>query len=257
VIAHVAVINRIIHTHVGIPTLATTHHTSPSHHTMSAPISNDEADDIKVDQSSTDPDPSSLEQSFTASPITATSNHVFDTYADLQSFVTEHATTRGFEVRWRPTGGVEKPTHGGTARCWCSEVPPSADAPAALSSFPPARPRRTSTSMSKASKQMKSGCRWSVCFLRHRDLTYHLTTRELIHNHDLRDASSMSNIDSLRKITPAITKSVRIMINNGMHGVENERRYLEELHGVRIDRDVFHNLINKTKRQLHRRRVGH
>jgi hypothetical protein len=184
-----------------------------------------------------------------ASPadLTATSEHQFDTYVALKKFLISHANAHGFELRWTTTGSEgSSGSHGGTVKCWCADPPPPTDAPAELSSFPSAR-----TSASKATRQIKSDCPWRVSFFRQKNRTYRITSRDLTHNHALLSSSDItSNIDSLRKITPDISMAVRTMISNGMHGVESERRYLQDSLGVTIQRDVFQNLISKTKREL-------
>jgi SOS response regulatory protein OraA/RecX len=217
-----------------------------------------EDNDVKIQPSSSSSSSSSMQAPAPSSlpfEITASTEHVFDSYGDLLSFLEQHAAMRGFEIRWRPTGGENKHQHAGTARCWCANKPPSADAPAAIPSFPPAR-QRSMSSTAKASKQMKSSCPWSVSFFRRQAASstspqqYVITKRELTHNHPLLSTAEMSSIDSLRKVSHALENSVRIMVSNGMHGVESQRRYLEDVNGVRIDRDVFHNLVNRCKRQL-------
>jgi hypothetical protein len=82
-------------------------------------------------------------------------------------------------------------------------------------------------------------------------LQYSMTSRSLVHNHPLQSKVELANnIDSLRNITPAISAQVREMINSGLRGQEPQRRFLQSVHGVSIDRDVFRNLVSRHKREL-------
>ena len=63
-------------------------------------------------------------------------------------------------------------------------------------------------------------------------------------------SSSTTELDSLRNVPTAIKEAVRKMLKSGMHCVESERRFLQEEHEVTITRDVFHNLVKKTKAEL-------
>jgi hypothetical protein len=82
-------------------------------------------------------------------------------------------------------------------------------------------------------------------------LQYSMTSRSLVHNHPLQSKVELANnIDSRRNITPAISAQVREMINSGLRGQEPQRRFLQSVHGVSIDRDVFRNLVSRHKREL-------
>jgi hypothetical protein len=231
---------------------------STSQSTMSLQLhpftSSDEVDIHDVKLPSLVPSTSSSAPPALPFDITATSDHQFVKYEDLVNYVTQHAAARGFKVKWRPTGSEEKAAHGGTVHCWNRAVPPSSDEPAAAPSFPPAR-KRCMTVAAKASKQQKTDCGWRVCFFRRQasggaPQQYALTTRLLTHNHSLLSAAEMNKVDSLRDVSPEMERAVRAMAINGIRNMANARRYLEDMLGVNIDRDVFHNLVGKTKREL-------
>ena len=42
---------------------------------------------------------------------------------------------------------------------------------------------------------------------------------------------------------------LREMMTSGMHCGENQRRFLESQHSLLLDRDLYHNLVKKVKRE--------
>jgi hypothetical protein len=205
--------------------------------------------------SSSSPTSTSASASDDESPlaITHTSTHSFPTYAAVKQFANEHAKLNGFEVRFDPSGGENSKAHGGTIRCWCWKEAPQQVKEEVVSSVPPLRKVHVKTS-ARGGKQIKCGCTWSISFYRNVNGDYVITTdsRHLCHTgHSPLSPSELSaNVDSLRNVTPEIQEQVRSMINSGMRGVEAERRYLMKVHNITIERDVFHNLVKKTKRDL-------
>jgi hypothetical protein len=200
---------------------------------------------------SSSPSSSSSADSDTCLGLTDNSAHCFPTFAALRSWMVNYATTNGFEVRWRASGGEGSAHHGGTIRCWCFEKPPATVKVEVISSTAPLRIVHTKTS-SRGGKQVKCGCDWYVNFYRHADGEYHITTRKLTHSgHEVVNPSALTDhIDSMRNLPTEVQQAVELMIRNGMHGIESERRYLQALHKLTIDREVFRNFVKKTKRQM-------
>ena len=86
--------------------------------------------------------------------LSADNRPVFSTYAELYSYVTQHATARGFEVRQRVSGNQAEGPRNGKLKCWCHRSPLPIDVPPMLSSFPPERvPVLSNTSL--ASGQLR------------------------------------------------------------------------------------------------------
>jgi MULE transposase domain len=183
--------------------------------------------------------------------LTDTSEHLFPSYAALRTWMRDYCTSNGFEVRWNTTGGESSAHHGGNIRCWCYEQPPISVKEEIIPSTKPLRTVHIKTS-SHGGKQIKCGCPWSVSFFRRASGDYAITTRKLKHSgHAVLSPSTLTeHIDSMRNIPTGVEEAVKLMIRSGMHGIESERRYLQELHKVKIDRDVFHNLVKRTKREL-------
>jgi hypothetical protein len=166
-------------------------------------------------------------------------------------WIMDYAKMNGFEVRWKIAGGETSPHHGGKIRCWCYEKPPVAVKEEVVSSTAPLRIVHAKTA-SRGGKQVKCGCDWHVSFFRHSNGNYHLTTRKLTHTgHQVVNPSALaSHIDSMRNLPAEVQQAVELMIRNGMHGIESERRYLQALHKLTIDREVFRNFVKKTKREM-------
>jgi MULE transposase domain len=162
-------------------------------------------------------------------------------------------------VRWRAAGGEESSHHSGTARCWCYHAPPQRVKEEVIPSHPILRTVHTRTSR-RGGKQVKCGCQWAVSFNRlegsdsETDEGRYVVTekRRLTHtgHTPVAPSSSTTELDSLRNVPTAIKEAVRKMLKSGMHCVESERRFLQEEHEVTITRDVFHNLVKKTKAEL-------
>jgi hypothetical protein len=163
----------------------------------------------------------------------------------------QYATANGFEVRWRASGGEASAHHSGTVRCWCFEKPPVAVKEEVIPSTAPLRIVHTKRS-ARGGKQVKCGCDWYVGFNRQAGGEYHITTRKLTHSgHDVVDPSILVNhIDSMRNLPAMVQQAVQMMIRSGMHDVETERRYLQAMHELTIDREVFRNFVKKTKREM-------
>jgi hypothetical protein len=184
--------------------------------------------------------------------ITATSVHRFLSYDALKAFMREHAAAHGFEVRLAAGGGVRSGNHNGSFECWCRDPPPVASTDEVIQSVPALRTVYIKTS-SRGGKQVKCGCTWFVNFFRRKEGDYLLTdSRSLTHtgHTPLSPSELVDHVDSLRNVSPEIEKEVRSMITSGMHGIESERRHLQQMHNVTIDRDTFHNLVKKVKGQL-------
>jgi hypothetical protein len=120
-----------------------------------------------------------------------------------------------------------------------------------IPSTAPLRIIHTKTS-ARGGKQVKCGCDWHVSFNRQADGEYHITTRKLTHRgHEVVDPSALVNhIDSMRNLPAQVQQAVQVMIRSGMHGIETERRYLQAMHELTIDREVFRNFVKKTKREM-------
>ena len=187
--------------------------------------------------------------------LTDLSVHVFDTKDEVFTFLRNHAAHRGFELVFKTTGGGAAGRHGGTARCWCSGVPKAPTAASIMHTVEPIR-RGAPTNVTKGGKKLLAGCVWQVPFNRHQSRDgrpeYAITKRVLRHTgHQLLPPDAVTHcINSLTKITPAMQAAVVAMISSGMHGVEAERRFLMQTHGIDLERNVFHSLVTKTKREL-------
>ena len=188
--------------------------------------------------------------------ITATSAHCFPDYIALNGFFKQYAASRGFETRIAYNGGVKSAMHAGSVKCWCWEASPTIaeEETKPVPSHPSKRNVQTATSL-HGGKQVKCGCKWVVKFCRREDGKYWLTSKKgsrvLVHDHVLlQPAKLVAVIDSLLNVSPELEQRVRGMIVSGMHVGENERRYLESEHGFVLDRDLYHNLIKKIKKDL-------
>jgi hypothetical protein len=204
--------------------------------------------------------PSSSDPSSSSSPpqaesdtsgLTAISKHAFPSFALLRAWINDHAKANGFEVRWRQTGGEGSASHGGSIHCWCFEKPPVPVKEEIISSTPALRTIHAKTAQ-RGGKQVKCGCAWFVRFLRRADQLYHVTSRHLTHTgHELVNPSSLtSHVDSMRNLPAEVQDAMERMIRNGKRGIESQRRYLQDLHKVTIDREVFRNVVKKIKREL-------
>jgi len=182
--------------------------------------------------------------------ITDSSVHQFGSYKALQTFMDAHAERIGFEVRWRPTGGESSPNHGGKVLCWCHGCPPVVVKEEVIPSVPPLRKVHATTSR-RGGKQIKCGCEWTVSFFRQGDGKYNITLKDcvLVHTgHSLLALNAItSELDSLRNVPEALVEELRGLLRAGNHGQEANRRFLEDRFKVKIDRDVFHNLVKLIK----------
>ena len=189
--------------------------------------------------------------------ITAASEHCFPDFDALKVFFKQYAASKGFETRISYNGGVHSATHAGAVRCWCFEKAPKVEEEEKISapSHPPKRTVLTKTS-AHSGKQIKCGCAWVIKFCRREDGKYWLTqrgeSRVLEHTgHALVEPLKLATeIDSLRNVDEKVVLQLREMMTSGMHCGENQRRFLESQHSLLLDRDLYHNLVKKVKREL-------
>ena len=158
-------------------------------------------------------------------------------------------------VRWTGKGGAETAVHGGAAECWCKDVPPDPNKPAA----------RGGSKHDKKEKErkghLKTGCPWRVCWNRKQALgrisgtaekqyVWHCTpTRVLAHNHPLTPpiATDSQTITSLHDIPAEVEDMLRSLVVAGLSGEGKLRRFVEMQLKSSIEDSVFHNLLNRVK----------
>lgn len=82
-----------------------------------------------------------------ADTLTDSSEHRFPSYTSLREWMDAYAKERGYQVRWKSTGGEAAAHHGGTIRCWCWEQPPVVIKEEVISSTPARRTVHIKTSL--------------------------------------------------------------------------------------------------------------
>jgi hypothetical protein len=181
--------------------------------------------------------------------------HEFTSYADLRNFLTEHARRRGFQLRWKPSGGEDYAYHNGSAKCYCCEPPLNGNA---LAPINPVSERKRAVKVSHRGK-MRCSCQWQLNWSRvgeyekRETWIWHVALKRILNHsgHEVHPAVSTGLVlDSLRRVPEDLTTLLEGLIRSGVTGESTLRRFTETHLQVGLEQVMFKNLIAKTKRSL-------